>query len=456
MTRPLSLRQQNALRLALIFVLFELLAALAVVFLLMLPMAERASSDLTGLMVLSAQTWSELPPGTRPAFEQELAHAHALTLSTNLPADAKPLQRHGFYLRALESRLTKRVGHEVEIRSVEQAGERWLWAALPSGGQTLWLGFSQDRVGPHPLAALLLTLSAGLLLTAVAAWWLGDYILAPLRRFDAAAATLGRGETPILLPEEGPRELAGLAQRFNLLSEQIKDLLDARTTLLAGLSHDLRTPLARMRLALEMLQRRPEPAWIERLDKDIEEMDRLVGDVLTLARGLSRDAPSTVELSGLLGEIAEAGRAAGSDVHLHCGPIRLQVPVAPLRRVLGNLLDNARRYGGMHPIELRAECVGDHCRIGVLDLGPGIPSAELDGVFRPFQRVEHSRSPTTGGTGLGLAIVRQLAQTHGWRVWLENRPERGLAAWVQLQSAERAEQDTLSSSAHRIIQSKDG
>lgn len=428
----LSLRQQNALRLALIFVLFELVSALAVVFLLMLPMAERASADLAGLMVLSAQTRSELPPETRPAFEKELLRAHGLELRTTPPVDAKPQDRHGLYLRALERRLNARTGQEIKIRGAKQAGELWLWAGLPSGGQTLWLGFPQSRVGPHPLAALLLTLGVGLLLAAVAAWWLGGAILTPIKRFDSAAATLGRGETPTLLPEQGPRELAGLAHRFNRLSEQIRELLEARTTLLAGLSHDLRTPLARMRLALEMLQRRPDPAWIERLDKDIGEMDRLVGDVLMLARGLSQEAPERIELSGLLQELAAATRATGADVRVRCPSIQMQTAVEALRRVLSNLLNNAQRYAGAGPIELQAQRSGEHCRIGVLDLGPGIPTAELEAVFRPFHRVEHSRSPNTGGTGLGLAIVRQLAQAHGWQVWLENRPEAGLAAWVEL------------------------
>ena len=428
----LSLRQQNALRLALIFVLFELVAALAVVFLLMLPMAERASSDLAGLMVLSAQTHSELPPGTRPAFEKELLRAHGLELRTTPPVEAEPRHRHGLYLGALKRRLSTRAGQVITFLQAEQAGEHWLWASLPSGGQTLWLGFPHSRVGPHPLAALTLTLSAGLLLAAIAAWWLGDVILKPIKRFDSAAAILGRGETPTVLPEQGPRELAGLAHRFNRLSEQIRELLEARTTLLAGLSHDLRTPLARMRLALEMLQRRPDPAWIERLDKDIGEMDQLVGDVLMLARGLSQETPEPVELSALLKELAAAARTTGAEVQVRCPSIEIKTAVAALRRVLSNLLDNAQRYAGIHPIELQAECAGEHCRIGILDLGPGIPAAELQAVFRPFHRVEQSRSPSTGGTGLGLAIVKQLAQAQGWRVWLENRPDAGLVAWVEL------------------------
>lgn len=432
MPRHLSLRQQNALRLALIFVLFEVVSALAVVFLLMLPMAERASSDLTGLMVLSTQTWSELPPGTRPAFESELLRAHGLKLTTTPPADAEPLSRRGLYLRALEGRLAERTGQTIDILGDERAGKRWLWAGLPGGGQTLWLGFSHDRVGPHPIATLLLTLTAGFLLAAVAAWWLGGHILTPIERFDAAAAALGRGETPTLLPEQGPRELAGMAQRFNRLSQQIRDLLEARTTLLAGLSHDLRTPLARMRLALEMLRRRPATKWIDRLDTDIGEMDRLVGDVLALARGLGHDAREQIELSALLNELAIPVRAMGTEVAVQCPRMELEVEGTALRRLLNNLLDNARRYSGSQPVELRAAQVDGRCRIGVLDLGPGIPPAELEAVFRPFHRVEDSRSPNTGGTGLGLAIVKQLAQACGWRVWLENRPDSGLAAWVEL------------------------
>jgi two-component system osmolarity sensor histidine kinase EnvZ len=274
-----------------------------------------------------------------------------------------------------------------------------------------------------------------MLLAGLAAWWLGQRIVAPIKAFDAAAATLGRGETPALLPETGPRELAALARRFNRLSLQVHDLLEARTTLLAGLSHDLRTPLARMRLALEMFDRRPGPVWVERLERDIEEMSRLVGDVLELARGLGQEAAVPVDVAGLLRELAEPARAAGAQVEVSCPDLVLNIASATLRRVLGNLLDNALRYGGDGPVELRVEAVDGGWRIGVLDRGPGIPAGQMEAVFRPFHRVETSRSPTTGGSGLGLAIVRQLAQANGMQVWLENRRDGGLAAWVSLPAA---------------------
>ena len=435
MRSGLSLSQQNAIRLGLVFVLFEILAALAVVFFLMLPMALRAASDLAGLIVLSAQTWSELPPETRPAFERELAAAHGLFLAAEKPAGAAATSKGGPYIRKFESELTRRAGTTVTLSSESRAGEIWHWVGIPSGGRLLWAGFSHDRVGPQPLLAGILTLATGLLLAGVAAWWLARRTVAPLERFDLAAAALGRGETPEMLPETGPRELAALAHRFNQLVIQVRDLLDARTTLLAGLSHDLRTPLARMRLALEMQERRPDPAWIARLDQDVEEMNTLVRDMLNLARGLGQEAATTVDLTTLLNELAEQAREMGTQVTVRAPLLQLQLAPAALRRVLDNFLTNAQRYAGKSGIELRVEANEGVCRIGVLDSGPGIPADQLEAVFRPFHRVESSRNPATGGTGLGLAIVRQLAQANGWRVWLENRPEGGLAAWISLPMA---------------------
>ena len=428
----LSLSQQNAIRLGLMFVLFEILAALAVVFFLMLPMAHRAASDLAGLIVLSAQTWSELPPETRPAFERELQASHGLFLAAKKPSGAARTSKGGPYLRKFESELTRRAGVAVTLSSEVRAGKIWHWVGIPSGGRLLWAGFSHDRVGPQPLLAGILTLTIGLLLAGIAAWWLARRTVAPLERFELAAAALGRGETPAMLPETGPRELAALAHRFNQLVIQVRELLDARTTLLAGLSHDLRTPLARMRLALEMQERRPDPVWIARLEHDVEEMNTLVRDMLNLARGLGQETTTSVDLTALLHELAERSREMGVEVIVRTPKLQLELAPAALRRVLDNYLTNAQRYAGNSEIALKVEINDDVCRIGVLDRGPGIPEDQLETVFRPFHRVESSRNPATGGTGLGLAIVRQLAQANGWRVWLENRQEGGLAAWISL------------------------
>jgi two-component system osmolarity sensor histidine kinase EnvZ len=432
MRRPLSLAQQNALRLIVVFIAFEIIAALAVVWFLMLPLARRAADDFGELLALSAVTWSELPPMTRPAFERHLRDSHGIELHSSPPVNGREREGRDFYVLRVERALTAQFGKAVAIAGSEQSGEPWHWVAIPSGGRTLWLGFPHSRVGTQPLVTVLLTAAAGLILAVLAAVWLARRIVAPLERLDAAAALLGRGERPALLPETGPRELARLAHRVNALGREVHELLDGRTTLLAGLSHDLRTPLARMRLAIEMLSRRPDPALIERLERDIEEMNRLVGDMLELARGLGQEAPRRIDVGELLEQLARSAREAGASVTVVSAPCTATAAPMALRRVLGNLLSNAQRYGGAGMIELQAQRDGGAVRIGVLDRGRGIPDDQLEAVFRPFHRVESSRSRGTGGSGLGLAIVRQLAQANGWTVSLENRAGGGLAAWVTL------------------------
>jgi two-component system osmolarity sensor histidine kinase EnvZ len=438
MARPvLSLFQQTALRLTAVFVVFELLIAVAVVFLLMLPMARQGATDLAGLMVLAAQTWSELPPETESAYVAELEASHQLVLRADEPADATPVTWHGAFADELETSLSQRTGVPVTLASSIRQGEVWHWAMLPSGGGTVWLGFAHSRVGTRPATAALVALAGSILFAILAAMWLARKIVVPLERFGVAAASLGRGESPALLAETGPRELALLAGRFNHLARQVGELLDARTTLLAGLSHDLRTPLARMRLALEMLRHKPEGKWIERLDNDVTEVSQLTADMLDLARGLGQEEAETVDLAEFLGGMASRARENGAEVLCSIDRLIVHVPVGVLRRTLGNLIDNAACHAPGTPIELTVEQHDDEVRIGVLDRGPGIPVDQLETVFRPFHRVDVSRNRATGGSGLGLAIVSQLAQANGWRVVLENRADGGLAAWLTLARGSR-------------------
>jgi two-component system osmolarity sensor histidine kinase EnvZ len=201
---------------------------------------------------------------------------------------------------------------------------------------------------------------------------------------------------------------------------------------LAGVSHDLRTPLARLRLAVEMLVRKPGPQLVAQVESDIEAMDRLIGDVLTLARGFGHEASQRVALSDMLAELVRTTPGAADKVQVETADIMLDVPAGALRRILANLLENALRYGGGQPVTLCAGIADGLCRIGVLDRGPGIPPDELEAVFRPFYRLEASRSISTGGSGLGLAIVHQLAAAQGWRVTLQARAGGGLAAWLEI------------------------
>ncbi|MCF8160106.1 MAG: HAMP domain-containing protein [Polaromonas sp.] len=451
--RPAAARRHGLTRLytvwlAALFIAIELVTIFSALVFIFLPLSERAADDLAGLMVLSAQTWVELPPETRPAFEDELLRSYQMAVRPDMSPAPDTGFRHGWYLYFLERAFERRLGQEVFFQP-ESAddGSEWLWLAVPTGGRSMGIGFALSRMQANPFGAIALALLVGTLLVPLIAWWLASRIAQPIARLELAAAHLARGADPALLPETGPRELAELAHHFNHMALQVRELSDARTTLFSGISHDLRTPLTRMRLALEMLSLKPDPRLLERLEHDIDEMNQLIGQLLDIARGLKAEAAQELDLCAWLTERAQvqhgAVEAAGSVLSVHCvDGLLVRAPPGMLARIVDNFLGNALRYAP-GPVELVGQAVPPAkpggpagARVGVLDRGPGIPAEQLDAVMRPFYRLESSRNQATGGFGLGLAIVQQLAHANGWLVRLEAREGGGLAAWVVLPGAD--------------------
>lgn len=413
---------------------------ISVLALVLLPTAQRSASDLAGLMVLSAQTWVELPPETRPAFEAELLDRHQLALVAGMRTAQHELLAHGFYVRFLEQALLTREQVPVQIfEAPGPDGSDWLWASLTVAGEPIGVGFARERVNTHPLWALALILFLGGILVAATSIWLARRIAQPVARLERAAAQLAAGVDPALLPEAGPRELADLAGHFNQMALQLRDLIEARTTLLAGVSHDLRTPLARMRLALEMLTIQPTPELITRMERDIESMNGQIGQLLTLARGMAPESRQAIALLPWLQDRAGLHETPLVKIQVEC-PAGLVVNAAPgiLARVVDNFLGNAVRHAP-GPIGIAVQHVQGAAhsvvRIGVVDQGPGIPPEHLALIWRPFHRVESSRNPATGGHGLGLAIVQQLARAQGWQVGATSTPGAGSSFWVDLPEA---------------------
>jgi len=315
----------------------------------------------------------------------------------------------------------------VPIRAGPPDTTKWFCVDIPMAGRTLRISFPHSRIGARPPLAALLVAGAGALVILLTSLLLVRRLTQPLERLAGAAARIGRGEAHTPLPETGPRELVVLTQRFNRMAAEIAQLLSNRTTLFAGISHDLRTPLTRMRLALEMLPADTDPALVGRLRQDIEEMERLIGDTLELARGLEPQPPGEVDLREFVDGVVAAFRRDGAAIRWSpAACCYAAVDTLALQRVLTNLLDNALRYGGDQPVELHCFCVAEAAVIQVLDRGPGIPEAEREKVFQPFHRLEGSRSRRTGGSGLGLAIARQLCDAHGWSIRLLPRTGGGL------------------------------
>jgi two-component system osmolarity sensor histidine kinase EnvZ len=427
---PSSLARQNAVTLAAAFIVIELLTIALFTLWVLLPLAKRSADDLAGLMVLSAQTWAELPPQTRPAFEEELFNNHALALRGDPPSGAVNAW-HAPYFHLLEDALSQRTGRTQHLSSEELETGTWYWVTVPAAGTALTVGLSATRIDSQPATAFFVVLVLGSLLAVAVAIWLARQLTQPLARLEAASAVIGEGGSPALLSETGPREVAALSHRFNAMATQVRELLASRTTMLAGVSHDLRTPLTRMRLALEILKSQPDLNMIERLEYDIEQMNQLIGNVLDLARGLAHEKPVLIDLPDYLAQLAVDHATLSNPVAVNCPPGQVTAPRVALQRAIGNLLQNAHRYapGG---VDLVVDMTIRHCRIGVLDRGPGIAPDQLEAVFEPFFRLDASRSPATGGSGLGLAIVRELARVNGWQVTLQARDGGGLQAWIEL------------------------
>ena len=422
-----SLFRHTAITVASALIIFQLIVFSVIAYYIMLPMAKRSVDDLAGFIVLSAKTWVELPPETRKDFELELAQNHNLWLfetSTALPE----YDHYQPYLSLLEQALTRRTGKTTHIK-VTHWEKTWLWVDVSYGGKQIRIGFPEDLLGMQLPEALLLVMAATIVLTLFTAIILARRVTRPLELLAEAARHIGLGSHPASLPETGAEELAELARTFNQMSLQVQALLANRTILMAGISHDLRTPLARMRIALEMLPENVDPKIVTRLTNDVAEMNRLIGEFLVFSRGIEKEAMQEVDLQMLLRELSDNAAMEGVAVELKSrGPCIRPVGPLALRRILDNLISNAIRYGDGHPVEIECECGDGESVIRVLDRGSGIPPAEIENVFRPFYRLESSRSTATGGSGLGLAIAQQLANANVWRIQLAPRPGGGTEA----------------------------
>ena len=250
----------------------------------------------------------------------------------------------------------------------------------------------------------------------------------PIRRLADAADDFGKGRDVSNFKPEGASEVRQAASAFLAMRERIVRQISQRTDMLAGVSHDLRTPLTRMKLQLEMLG--DEGATAD-LKADIAEMEHMLDGYLAFARGEGTEEPKTTDLTEMLNETAAQARRQGGAVDLHIEG-QLTAPLRPnaFRRCLTNLVDNAIQYA--EHVSVRAGQRGDGIEITIDDDGPGIPEAQHDEVFKPFYRIESSRNPGTGGVGLGMTIARDVIRGHGGDITLGDSPNGGLRVRIRV------------------------
>jgi two-component system osmolarity sensor histidine kinase EnvZ len=425
---PSSLFSRVLLTLVLTFGSFAIITFTAVIYYALFPVVKRSTTDLAAFMELSARTMVQLPLEMHASYRERLLHDYDLRL---LPIGAHPNDLDDYFFPfvvRLSQALSLRAGQDVTIRSNLIDGQRWFWVALKTPKGRVWAGFPRGRIQTRPLEGIFVISVAALLLVVITAAVLARRVTSPLTKLAAAAEQVAKGRSPDPLPETGPRELANLARQFNETSQQVRDLLADRTVLLAGISHDLRTPLTRLRLALEMLPEDTDPILLKRMIRDLDEMNQQISQAVGLGRTLGAGEREPIEVNALISEVI-GGRPRV--IWLRTRRCIQHVNGMALRRVLGNLVENALRYSH-GPVEVRLDCQGRGAVIFVLDRGPGIPESEREAVFRPFYRLDHSRSRLTGGTGLGLAVARQLAVANDMEIRLAGRHHGGTVASIRL------------------------
>jgi two-component system osmolarity sensor histidine kinase EnvZ len=327
----------------------------------------------------------------------------------------------------LEERLKTELGPETELRI--QVRLQLLWIKLQAGDRAYWAVFPLPRPGEDaPSRALEWSLIA-LVVLLLSAYAFARYLARPLRQLSDAVARVGKGESPAPLPESGPSEIVSLNRGFNRMLTNLRQAEEDRTLLLAGVSHDLRTPLARLRLGIEVGMH--DESERVGLVSDIEEMDRIIGQFLDFARGDHDNGAELRELNDIVAPVVERYRRGGRNIVFAPGTLpALSLRATAMSRLVGNLLDNALRYG-KGPVEIRTAQDGLSIVLDVVDRGPGIPTDQVDRLKRPFTRGESARTDATGA-GLGLAIVERIARMHGGTLDLLRRDGGGTLARVRL------------------------
>ncbi|SAK88012.1 integral membrane sensor signal transduction histidine kinase [Caballeronia calidae] len=426
-------------RLALILVVG---LALAQTFSFLLTMRERDES-MTNVMMgyverevaSSVALLDHLPPDERAAWLPRLARRSymfilgpGITDESGAPPDAALSER---FARSIGEGIGKK--YPLTVNAVPGDKERFQVHLKLTDGSPLTI--DMRPMAGTPLSGWLpLVLVLQLIVLGACCWLAVRLATGPLKRLASAADTLGPDLKAERLPESGPEEVARAAKAFNAMQDRVSMYMTQRMQILAAITHDLQTPITRMRLRVDVMDDETTGA---KLQQDLKEMESLVKEGVTYARTLhgTNEAPRRIDPDALFESIVDDYLDAGQTVTLS-GSIggALMAPPQALKRVVGNLVDNAIKYSGAAEIEVATRDDG-RAVISVLDRGPGIPDESLEAVFEPFVRLEGSRNRQTGGTGLGLAIARQLTLAMDASLTLHHREGGGLEARLVLKTA---------------------
>ncbi len=428
---PQSLLWRTFLLLALLMVLA--VAAWAAIFTTLErePRARQLAQMVVSVVNLTRSALVTAQPDKRRELLLELSDREGIRV---YPAEdnevVAPLLENSQFLQLVAAEARHQLGADTRM-STSRDGEAGFWVSFRiEDDDEYWLMLPLERVERRFPLQWLGWGSAALLLALAGAYLIMFRVTRPLKALAGAARDIGRGRRPAPLAETGPGEIRSVTHAFNQMSSDLARLDEDRALILAGISHDLRTPLTRLRLAAEMSA---DTAAREGISADIDEMDKIIGQFLDFARDTEGEPPEPTDLNALLTHIAEPLQRRGARIDLRLAELQpLMLRPLALLRLAANLVNNALRHGGeAAPVEIATRREGDCIVVDVMDRGPGIPLEEAERLKQPFTRLEAARTGASGA-GLGLAIVDRVARGHGGRFDLLPREGGGLVARVTL------------------------
>lgn len=372
-----------------------------------------ASQDNLRLALLSELTGKE---GVR------IYYADFMEEIEPLPADP--------FINMVAEKIRERLGVETII-TVNHYGVQGLWVSFNIGQDDFWVVIPKLHVERRFPWEWLGWGALVLLLSLAGSYFIAARINRPLQLLMNAANRLRNGEPPEKLPEGSFAELREVNDTFNKMADSLAELDAERTLILAGVSHDIRTPLARLRLSVEMLPDEGCGSLKNGMVQDIADMDNIIHQFLDFVKGVEGEPTQMIDINTLLQAIHDRQLRAGRDLVVQLAPTYV-VPIKPLamQRLLDNLVGNAYAYG-RGQVRVASKITAENIIISVFDNGPGIPETHVEKLLRPFERLDTARS-NAGGSGLGLAIADRIAKLHHGKLELINRPEGGLEARLSL------------------------
>lgn len=426
---PGTLLGRTALLFALLIILSQV-AWFGIVRLLFIPPLRAAHANpIVSTIVMARTALASLPPDRRQPFLEALGKGGSFRIVPDSSPQASFPSSNEKLPGDLALSLRQALGSAVVVKSQPHTHD--LWIRFPAGGQDYWLVAPRGRLHtPFPLD-LLVWVALGVVIATLGAWLVLFRLNRQLHRVLEAARDLGRGKTPPQLPETGPEEIRDLSRGFNQMADALQKLDAARRLMLAGISHDLRTPLTRLRIGIELLGDKVEPALSHGMIHDIEDMDSILMQFLDYARDGSEEAPQFADFNRIVSDVCHRYQVAGSHIQVELGAFPGFVfRKLAMRRLISNLVDNAVRHGG-GKVEVRTRAYPDRIALEVMDRGPGLRHVDPGEVIKPFVRDDSARGRHMGA-GLGLAIADRIVRMHGGRLSIGNREGGGVSVNVDI------------------------